>query len=250
MNIFLKGGSIHGKCQDGKERVVYLDTKENDSLKGVPEFHMPEDTTVPKASESGAEVSSTKRKRAPKQTTIINVQPLRTKEEIDDFKWALMYAGKMRDVILFSIGINTGLRVSDIVPLKVKDVRGKTHISLIELKTGKIKKSRLSPILIDEIDRYTKTMTSEDYLFPSQMSDSYITTTQAYRVMQKAAKVLEREDIGTHTMRKTFGYMYYKRTKDVAALQIIFNHSSPSITLKYIGITEEEIDKSLEDFYL
>lgn len=184
------------------------------------------------------------------QSTIINVQPLRTQQEIDDFKWALLYKGKQRDVILFSIGINTGLRVSDIVPLKVKDIRDKTHLSLIEKKTGKPKKLRINPQLMEEIKGYTRAMSAEDYLFPSQMSQTHITPTQAYRIMQKAAQVLERDDIGTHTMRKTFGYMYYKRTKDVAALQIIFNHSAPDITLRYIGITSEEIDKSLEDFYL
>ena len=58
------------------------------------------------------------------------------------------------------------------------------------------------------------------------------------------------EGIGTHTMRKTFGYWFYKQTKDVAKLQSILNHSHPSITLTYIGITEEEIQDSLNDFVL
>jgi integrase len=58
------------------------------------------------------------------------------------------------------------------------------------------------------------------------------------------------DGIGTHTMRKTFGYWYYKQTKDVAKLQIILNHSHPRITLKYIGITDEEIEDSLNDFVL
>ena len=68
--------------------------------------------------------------------------------------------------------------------------------------------------------------------------------------MQKAAVALGRDDIGTHTMRKTFGYHHYKRNKDVATLQMLFNHSASSITLKYIGITDDEIDKSLENFSL
>jgi integrase len=61
---------------------------------------------------------------------------------------------------------------------------------------------------------------------------------------------LERNDIGTHTMRKTFGYHYYKATIDIAMLQDIFNHSAPSITKRYIGITQDEIDKSLEGYRL
>ncbi|WP_312859663.1 tyrosine-type recombinase/integrase [Peribacillus huizhouensis] len=66
----------------------------------------------------------------------------------------------------------------------------------------------------------------------------------------KAGDVLGRDDISTHTMRKTFGYAYYRRTKDLAFLQNIFNHSAPSITKRYIGITQEKIDESLKDFSL
>lgn len=51
-------------------------------------------------------------------------------------------------------------------------------------------------------------------------------------------------------MRKTFGYHYYQRTKDVATLQEICNHSSPKITKRYIGIRQDEIDESLNDFRL
>ena len=47
------------------------------------------------------------------------------------------------------------------------------------------------------------------------------------------------DGIGTHTMRKTFGYWFYKQTKDVAKLQSLLNHSPPEITLRYIGITEK-----------
>lgn len=58
------------------------------------------------------------------------------------------------------------------------------------------------------------------------------------------------DNIGTHTLRKTFGYFHYKRYKDVALLQQLFNHASPSITLRYIGITQDEIDDTLADFFL
>ncbi|WP_431808998.1 tyrosine-type recombinase/integrase [Lysinibacillus sphaericus] len=77
-----------------------------------------------------------------------------------------------------------------------------------------------------------------------------MSTAQAYRALQKAADALGRDDIGTHTMRKTFGYHHYKSNKDVATLQHIFNHSVPSITLKYIGITSDEINATMEDFPL
>ena len=51
-------------------------------------------------------------------------------------------------------------------------------------------------------------------------------------------------------MRKAFGYWHYQQFHDVALLQTIFNHSSPSITLRYIGINQEKIDDSYRNFSL
>ena len=56
------------------------------------------------------------------------------------------------------------------------------------------------------------------------------------------------EHVGNHTLRKTFGYWFYKATKDIAMLQEILNHSHPSVTLRYIGITEEETQNVLKHF--
>ena len=72
----------------------------------------------------------------------------------------------------------------------------------------------------------------------------------AYRILNQAARQVGLSDIGTHTLRKTFGYHFYQRTKDVALLQKVFNHSSPSITLRYIGIDQDVIDKAIEGFRL
>lgn len=179
-----------------------------------------------------------------------NVQPLRTAQEIEDMRWALSRYASARDLFMFNLGINTGLRVSDLVPLKVKDVKGKVHLVMTEQKNGKPKRFMLPKATREAIEDYIRGMQEEDYLFPSRKGNGSISTTQAYRSLQKAATALGRDDIGTHTMRKTFGYHHYKRNKDVATLQMLFNHSAPSITLKYIGITDDEIDKSLENFSL
>lgn len=193
-----------------------------------------------------------------KRQRIVNVQPLRTEEEILEMKFAIQRGNKgipkrpelaERDVLLFLIGINTGLRVSDIVKLKVSDVKDKDHFWVLEGKTQKPRKVDIS-MLKNEINHFTRDKNANDYLFKSQKSDGHITTTQVYRILTDAADLLGRDDIGTHTMRKTFGYHYYKRTKDIAMLQEIFNHASPSITKRYIGITQDEIDKSLAGFRL
>lgn len=71
---------------------------------------------------------------------------------------------------------------------------------------------------------------------------------QACKILNNVAKKCGLQEIGTHTMRKTFGYWHYKQYKDVAILQDIFNHSPPSITLRYIGITDDIKDKTIENF--
>ena len=93
-------------------------------------------------------------------------------------------------------------------------------------------------------------MQDEDYLFPSRKGDKPITRVQAYRILNAVADKLGLEEIGTHTLRKTFGYHHYQQYKDVAVLQDIFNHSSPSITLRYIGITNDIVDSTIDGFYL
>ncbi|MEC2055139.1 tyrosine-type recombinase/integrase [Peribacillus psychrosaccharolyticus] len=74
------------------------------------------------------------------------------------------------------------------------------------------------------------------------------TPTQAYRQLNKAAEYAGVEHVGNHTLRKTFGYWFYKATKDIAMLQRILHHSHPSVTLRYIGITEEETNNVLKKF--
>lgn len=179
-----------------------------------------------------------------------NVQPLRSTEEIADMRWALSRYATARDVFMFNFGINTGLRISDIVPLKVGDIRGKTHLIITEQKTGKSKRFAIPKALREDIEQFTRGMDNDSYVFASRKGDGHISTTQAYRALQKAADALGRDDIGTHSLRKTFGYFHYKRHKDVAMLQQLFNHAAPSITLRYIGITDDEIDATLEDFSL
>lgn len=150
---------------------------------------------------------------------------------------------------MFLVGINTGLRISDILKLKVKDVKVKDNFMI---KEGKTKKKRVVNIsmLRKEIDDYVKDKVDYEYLFESQRGDRHISTVQAYRILQRAGDYLGRDDIGTHTMRKTFGYHHYKQYKDVAILQEIFNHHALSITMRYIGISQDEINQTLDNFRL
>lgn len=183
------------------------------------------------------------------------VQPIRDKDKLEELKNELKKNGT-RDFMLFYTGINSGMRISDIVILKKDDVRNsdgsmKQHITVIEKKTGKQKRFPLCNGLLVEMEKYTKNMKFGEYLFKSRKGDNNpITTVQAYRIINEASKRIGLEEIGTHTMRKTFGYFHYQQYKDVAILQEIFNHSAPSVTLKYIGINQDIIDNSYRNFNL
>lgn len=178
------------------------------------------------------------------------VQPIRDRNLILKMQ-DLLQENSERDYMIFTVGINTGLRISDILPLKVSDVKGKTHIHITEQKTGKNKRFLINSRLRKELNPYIKGMEDNEYLFQSRKGDNKpLSRIQAYRILNEVASKLGIEEIGTHTLRKTFGYWHYKQYKDVAILQDIFNHSSPSITLKYIGITDDIKDKTIEGFYL
>ena len=181
---------------------------------------------------------------------VYNVQPLRTAEEIRDFQfWLRRTKFPERDSFLFLFGINNGLRISDIVKLKVGDIRGVSKPVIVEQKTGK-RKPIYTQNLQNEIMTYAEFMGDDDWLFPSRQQGGYLKPNTVYKLYAGIAQDLGRNDIGTHTLRKTFGYHYYRRTHDIATLMFIFNHSSQAITKRYIGITEDEIGASLADFKL
>lgn len=180
------------------------------------------------------------------------VQPIRDKKKIEAMK-TLLKAKNEKYYIMFRIGINVGLRVSDILKLTVGDIRLRDHVTIIEQKTNKHKRFLIPKTLQKELAAYIKSnnMEDEEYLIQSRKGDNKpISRVQAYRVLNDVANQIGLEEVGTHTMRKTFGYWHYKKNKDVAILQDIFNHSAPSITLRYIGITDDMKDDSLKDFDL
>lgn len=179
------------------------------------------------------------------------VQPIRNKNKIEEIKTILRENGT-RDLLLFTMGINTGLRISDLLKLKITDVKGKSHVEIKEQKTGKMKRFPLLGNLQSTIDEYIRGKSDNEYLFKSRNGENKpITRVMAYIILNEACRKAEITDnIGTHTLRKTFGYHHYQTFKDVAILQHLFNHSSPSITLRYIGITQDNIEQTLQQFEL
>lgn len=173
------------------------------------------------------------------------VEPIRDPELLRDIEDYLKDKNE-RDYILFMLGIYTGLRISDILRLRVTDLRENVYINLREKKTGKQKKIRIHPQLKKALKGYLTGKDSLEYVVKSRVGmNRPISRERAYGILQEVAEEFAIESLGCHSLRKTMGYHYYKQTKDIAVLQNLFNHSTPNTTLRYIGINQDKMDDAI-----
>ncbi|MGG0260688.1 site-specific integrase [Bacillus mycoides] len=175
------------------------------------------------------------------------VQPIRDPEQIQQIKEYLKEKNA-RNYILFVMGINTGLRIGDILKLKVGDVQG-SHISMREMKTGKQKRIQITSSLKRELRWFNEGREIGEYLLRSRKGKNRpIGRSMAYKILKSTAAEFGLNEIGTHTLRKTYGYHMYMQTKNIALLMEIFNHSSEKVTLRYIGVNQDAMDKAMSRF--
>lgn len=185
---------------------------------------------------------------------MLEVEPIKNPDQLEKICEYLKQRS-YRNYVMFMIGLNTGLRISDILKLKVSDVQGKEYITTTEIKTGKKKKVIISLPLKRILGLHIENKGSNEYLIMSQKKtksgmEKPITREAAYMIIRDAAKEIGfTGNVGTHTMRKTFGYHYYKKYKNLARLQKIFNHRDQQITLVYIGLDQETIDREIDNLW-
>lgn len=184
------------------------------------------------------------------------VEPIKNKKDIETVEQYLAKRNR-RNHLIFIFGINTGLRVSDILGLNIADVANKTYVEIREKKTGKYKRFPLNNKLRELVKNYLKTERKQVYTLDKKeplfvgKKHCRLDRSQVYRFLNDACNEVGLSiNVGTHTMRKTFGFHNYKQFNDIALLQKILNHSSPAITLRYIGVDQDEIDNSYRNFEL
>lgn len=194
-------------------------------------------------------------------------QPIRSQSDRDALA-SYFWNRNLRDYALFIFGIYTGRRISDLVRLNVRDVafidkKGrfsiKERLEIQEKKTSKFINFVLAPQARRALSKYLirrkKSAPSmgavlNEPLFKSQKArnngEFRITQEHAWYVLNKAAKECGLNyKIGTHSLRKTFGYMLYNKGVSIEVIQKVLNHSSAAITLAYIGITQDDIDEAI-----
>jgi integrase len=176
------------------------------------------------------------------------VEPIRDSARIKDI-CEYLKNDSPRNYIMFLTGIYSGLRISDILELRIRDIKNRDYVFIREKKTRKQKKVTINPILKKEIKVYCEGKNPNEFLVKSREGENKaISREMAYKVLRDIGDRYGITNLGTHSMRKTFGYHHYMQFKDVALLQKIFNHASPAITLRYIGIEQEYIDRSMRGF--
>lgn len=178
------------------------------------------------------------------------VQPIRETRKIEAMKKILRAGGK-RNEMLFVLGINSALRISDLLSLTVSDIldengKVKEAVNLSEQKTGKNKLFPLNDAAKKVIAEYVEEARPDRgaALFPSRKGGKAISRIQAWEILKNAAEEVGIPNVGTHTLRKTFGYHVYMRTNNLGLVQKLLNHRSSSETLKYIGIDQNEMDEA------
>ena len=185
------------------------------------------------------------------------VQPIRDTKKIDAMKSIMRGESNYRDLLLFTLGINTGLRISDILALKWgsflnggKLLKTKDQLNVVEIKTKKVKTFVINKSVAEALKLYYDSLDSvspEDPVFssrkPADGTLKPITRIAAWQMLNRYADMVGLDEgIGTHTLRKTFGYHLYKKGVALDYIQKMLNHSSPAITLRYIGITQEQLN--------
>lgn len=160
--------------------------------------------------------------------------------------------GEISWELILLVGFNTSLRISDIRRLRVSDLKGKDYVQIQAKKTGKEARILINPSARKELNRLLSKMPLDAYVFQSRKRNAIthkyepFTRQRCYQIINEIAlQAGIEEKVGCHTLRKTFGFHYYKMTGDIVSLQRILCHGYQRETLRYIGIEQENIDESL-----
>lgn len=184
-------------------------------------------------------------------------QPIRDKEQLQKFKdYYKSMKPNPRNHMLIVIGLNSALRISDLLHLSYGDLfdfakeKWKSHIVVQERKTGKINRIYVNKEISGIINQYIEITqkTAHDWLFDSRLQNSQpLSRYQAFRIIKEAADYAGLgPEISCHSLRKTFGYYAWKQGTPPALLMNIYNHSTYQITKRYLCIDQDDKDSVFE----
>ncbi len=188
-------------------------------------------------------------------------QPIRNTEKLKQFKKYYQYVKpNARNYALIIVGLNSALRISDILHLTYGDVydfekrKWKEHIVIAEHKTHKTNRIYINKEIRNVLEasiNHTKCI-SKEWIFKSQKRGKEpLSRYQAFRIIKEAAAYAGLEDnISCHSLRKTFGYHAWKQGTPPILLMNIYNHSTFQVTKRYLGIEQDDKDAVFEKIAL
>lgn len=188
-------------------------------------------------------------------------QPIRNLKQLETFKrYYEITEPHPRNCLLIHLGINTALRISDLLHLTWSDVYDfdtkalHSHLNVMEQKTGKknsIALNNNARLALNTFFQITEYNHPSDFLFQGKNRNQPLSRYQAYRIIKKAATHAHlQENISCHSLRKTFGYHAWKSGAQPVLLMNIYNHSSFQITKHYLGIDQDDKDQIFLDVNL
>lgn len=184
------------------------------------------------------------------------VEPIRDRKKIAQIKNVLRGEQRYRDLLLFVVGINTALRVSDLLKLRVGDFiendgQPRARFWIREEKRGKRQEVVINDSMREAFDEYalyypTIAQSSEHFLFFNTVSNNYTQCIKRGQVWKGLAAICTavglRGNFGTHSLRKTWGYHARLNGVDLALIMYKLNHNSLAYTKRYLGITNDELE--------
>ncbi len=181
--------------------------------------------------------------------------PIRNYNDVQKLKNYFLEKNEYRNYMLITFCLNTALRISDIIGIKWSDItdeknRIRPHIIIKERKTGKSSEIPINKQIRAAIRLYLENCGKGTYLFENGMG-GHITRVHAHRIIHSGG--VESgigSNISCHSLRKTFGYHAWKMGVPPALIMEIYNHSSYTVTKRYLGILQEDKDTVFNNIML
>lgn len=183
------------------------------------------------------------------------VEPVKSSKDIKKIRQYLIGKQNKRDYCLWCCGTNFLLRAGDLLKLKWKDVLTdkneiKEYITLTEEKTNKVRKIKINADAKESLLLYIEFLNKfnmDEYIFKSRKGEGSLTVKSLHKIIKNMCSDLGlKGNYGSHTLRKTGARKIYadniaENPMILNYLQKILNHSNQAVTLRYIGIENEEI---------
>lgn len=182
------------------------------------------------------------------------VEAVKDKSQIQMVSHLLDKHGSADYKDIWELGINAALRISDLLSLKFSDVEGVEVLKLIEGKTKKVRSIKLNSKAQDIIQRRRNDNLADTWLFQAKgnrarSSEKPIDRSTVARKFKEVGDIIGIQ-LSTHSMRKTRGYAMWSDGVPIEVICKVLNHSTPAVTMRYIGIEKQDVHQTYDDYVL